>query len=417
MRLIPLILLLILLPAPTGAQLHLGTVQDLTFYSTALERETTCRVYLPPGYDHDDSDTRYPVIITLHGATVSYEVYNFMLPIIDLLWLNKTIDPFILVMPDGLCPPFNGSFYTNSELYGRYEDLISDDIIHLVDSTFNTHGSREYRAIMGHSMGAYGAFKQLFRHPDRYCAIAAHSGPVHIEMLHMLLPAVRTENGDPPYDWRYTPGRGLTNLLFTMAGAFSPNPLSDRLVAFPLDEQGEVMDSVMRLWNPHNIAEMVRWYMPATELGIYFDCGSRDEYQLYLHNRALSDSLEHYGIRHTYVEHAGDHTSGLPFRIPVAFRFLDQQFKGQQTGGQTLSDRQKRIVRVFPNPTSGQIWYEPEKPAELTDIWLVDELGRKLQSFPPAKQPLDLSGYPDGSYTLLFHYSVGLGRHSVVLTR
>ncbi len=290
--------LALLIPLLAQAQFRLGKVEDVTFESTAVGRESTTRVYLPPGYDQNNSHLKYPVILTLHGATVGYEAYDFMFPIIDALWLSGSIEHFILVMPDGRAEPFNGSFFTNSSLYGNYEDLISLEVVPLIDSLYHTYGTREMRAIMGHSMGAYGAFKQILKHPDLYCAIAAHSGPVHIEMLQSLIPDAKAENGDPPYVWNHTPGKGLTNLMMTMAGAFSPNPNSFNLVDFPLDENGELLDSVMQKWNPHNIVEMVRWHMPATDLAIYFDCGSQDQYYLYEHNQALSDTLRLYCIRH-----------------------------------------------------------------------------------------------------------------------
>ena len=410
------VVFLFLFVAQAPAQFHLGTVEDHEFYSQALGKNTTVRVYLPPGYDADNSTQKYPVIITLHGPTVRYEVYSFMFPIIDALWLNQSIEPFILVMPDGKCGPFNGSFYTNSALYGAYEDLISEDIIQYVDSAFQTYGTREFRAIMGHSMGAYGAFKQLFRHPDLYCAIAAHSGPVHIEMLEMLIPGVLDENGSPPYDWQYLPGRGLTNLIFTMAGAFSPDTSAAIQVSFPLDQAGNILDSVMEKWNPHNIVAMVRWYMPQTELGIYFDCGYRDDYQLYLHNRALSDSLTFYGIRHEYIEYLGDHTSGLPLRIPVAFRFLDQQFRGNQLRISANEEENRKVVRILPNPAQKQVWYEPEDLNQLLSVSLMDCSGRYLKSWPPRIQPLDLTGINSGIYYLIFRYQDSVTTNKLVIT-
>ncbi|MBT5426526.1 MAG: hypothetical protein HOK84_10035, partial [Bacteroidetes bacterium] len=366
---ISILLLVLLLPVRASfSQFHLGTVQDITFHSQALDSESTVRVYLPPDYNPENSYKKYPVIYTLHGASVGYDVYSFMFPIIDALWLSGSLEHFILVMPDGLVGPFNGSFYTNSSLYGNYEDLISYDIVPLIDSLFNTNPSRDMRAIMGHSMGSYGAFKQVLKHPDLFCAIAAHSGPNNIEMLQMLIPDVKAENGDPPYTWNHEPGKGLTNLMMTMAGAFSPNPTSPNLVDFPLDAQAEIIDSVLDRWNPHNIAEMVRWHMPATDLEIYFDCGAQDEYHLHLQNRALSDTLNIFGIKHHYVEYNGDHTSGLVFRVPIAFSFINGVFKRNLTQIEIDARPEPIVVNVFPNPGTGIFYFEPEKPELLQSI-------------------------------------------------
>ncbi len=386
------------------SQYHLGKVEDVSFFSPALDKETTVRIYLPPGYDPENTLKKYPVILSLHGASTGYEVYNFMLPIVDALWLAESIEYFILVMPDGQAAPFNGSFYTNSSLYGNFEDLISEDIVPLVDSLYNTYGSRDFRAIMGHSMGSYGAFKQALKHPQLYTAVAGHSGPLHIEMLQMLIPEVKAENGNPPYQWRHEAGKGLTNLIFTMAGAFSPNPDADNLVDFPLDDQGELIDSVMKKWNPHNIAELVRWYMPTTDLSIYFDCGEQDEYQLYLHNRALADTLNLFGIKHQYVEYFGDHTSGLPLRVPVAFMFIDEVFRGHLSEQGLLDLPEKQVVKVYPNPSKGIVYFEPENPKDLLSIQIYSNEGKLIKTLGPDQNPMDLTDLPTGSYQVFYHY-------------
>ncbi len=410
-----LVVVLMMLVLPGWSQLRLGTVENLTFFSEALERESTVRVYLPPGYDASDELTKYPVIFTLHGASMGNELYNYMFPIIDALWLSRSIDHFILVMPDGTAAPFNGSFFTNSSLYGNYEDLISYDIVPLIDSVYHTYGTRDMRAIMGQSMGSYGAFKQVLKHPDLFCAIAGHSGPVHIEMLQMLIPDVKAENGDPPYTWNHTPGKGLTNLIMTMAGAFSPNPESPNLVDFPMDDQGELIDSVMQRWNPHNIVEMVRWHMPATDLAIYFDCGSQDEYYLYLHNRALSDSLNLYGIKHQYVEYFGDHTSGLVFRVPVAFNFIDQVFKGNITTGLDARPDHKEVVQVFPNPSDEWLWFRPEHPSELKSIRIFNQLGAQINQINKNQNPIDIRHLPAGIYHVVFDHVSGSSSYQVII--
>ncbi|MEA1876607.1 MAG: alpha/beta hydrolase-fold protein [Bacteroidota bacterium] len=399
------------------AQFHLGKVEDLSFFSNALQKETAVRVYLPPGYNPLNSAKEYPVIMTLHGASSGYEVYSFMFPIIDALWVSRSIDHFILVMPDGQAEPFNGSFYTNSSLYGNYEDLISEDIVPLIDSLYHTKGSRDFRAIMGHSMGAYGAFKQVLKHPALFTAVAGHSGPLHIEMLEMLIPNVKAENGDPPYQWRHEAGKGISNLIFTMAGAFSPNPASDNLVDFPLDEQGDIIDSVMQRWNPHNIVEMVRWHMPATDLSIYFDCGAQDEYHLYLHNRALSDSLNLYGIRHQYVEYNGDHTSRLPFRVPVGFKFIDQVFKGNLTRIKLLDIPPKQVVNVFPNPSNGLVYFDPENPEELKTILVTTSDGKRIRTFKPNQNPMNFTNLPQGTYQIFFQYQKTTTAFPIVITK
>jgi S-formylglutathione hydrolase FrmB len=79
----------------------------------------------------------------------------------------------IIVMPDGLTPPYNGSFYTNSALYGNFEDFISEDLIFFTDSAFQTKNERGKRAIMGASMGGYGALKTALKHQNLFVLLCA----------------------------------------------------------------------------------------------------------------------------------------------------------------------------------------------------------------------------------------------------
>ena len=50
-----------------------GAVVDTTIYSPALDTDRDVRIYLPEGYDPDDS-RRYPVVYFLHGASVTYDL-------------------------------------------------------------------------------------------------------------------------------------------------------------------------------------------------------------------------------------------------------------------------------------------------------------------------------------------------------
>lgn len=45
--------------------------EQKTIYSKALQQEKTYYVGLPTGYNASDTSTKYPVIIFLHGASVT----------------------------------------------------------------------------------------------------------------------------------------------------------------------------------------------------------------------------------------------------------------------------------------------------------------------------------------------------------
>jgi enterochelin esterase-like enzyme len=141
-----------------------GSITNIQFYSHSLEMERNVQIYLPEGYTEQDS-VRYPVIYFLHGADQNSTSNSELLTACNNLIENKEIRPCIIVKPDGSCPPWGRSYFTNSELYGNFEDYIVYDLVAYMDSAYKTVSVRDKRAIMGYSMGAYGAMKLALKNP------------------------------------------------------------------------------------------------------------------------------------------------------------------------------------------------------------------------------------------------------------
>lgn len=132
-------------------------IHDVTFQSASLNREVSYRVVLPTRIA---AGVKFPAVYLLHGANGSFRD-----------WSNETdVARFaerglILVMPDG-----DESWYTNSaeRPRDRYEDYITQDLVADVEARFPAATRRESRAIIGVSMGGFGAVKLALRHPDVY---------------------------------------------------------------------------------------------------------------------------------------------------------------------------------------------------------------------------------------------------------
>jgi enterochelin esterase-like enzyme len=403
-----LIALFLLIPQDAAAT---GRIDDYKFLSKALNREMTCRVYLPGEYDPFNPDKRFPVVYFLHGASLGYDSYDALFVILEQLIAVKLIQPLIMVLPDGLAPPYNGSFYTNSVLYGNFEDYIAHDLVSFVDSAFYTKNDRNKRAIMGASMGGYGALKIAFKHQEQYIAVSGHSGPVNINMLDIFIPdLIREDGGTTPFHWSPGPGKSLTNLTFSMAGAFSPNLSNIYQVDFPLDSLARPIPEVMERWKTENVCELARTYHPGPRLGIIFDCGNADDYYLYYQNRSLNDTLTKYGIPHKYEEYLGTHTSGLPVRVSLALIYFDNIFKADYSGVPGVEAGQD--WKVFLNPSSGNLTVlnndtPGSQPAGF--IRILDGLGRSVaeQVLTNRFNTVNLSGLPEG----LYFYRIHCGTH------
>jgi S-formylglutathione hydrolase FrmB len=137
-------------------------LRDVTFYSSALRRQMPYRVLLPaevlPGQ-------KLPVVYLLHGGTGNFRDWSN-----DFDVARYAKRGLILVMPEGAF-----SFYLNSagKPEDKYEDYVTTDLIGDVESRFPAAKGREHRALMGISMGGFGAIKLGLSHPDLFSFIAA----------------------------------------------------------------------------------------------------------------------------------------------------------------------------------------------------------------------------------------------------
>ena len=143
--------------------------EDVTFYSSALDRDMTYRVYLPRDVS---AGTRLPAVYLLHGCGSSFRD-----------WSNYSdvgayaAKGFILVMVDGAC-----SYYVNAALNSKdkYEDYFVHDLISDAESRFPVLADRENRAVVGVSMGGFAAVKQALTRPDLLGFVGAISPAVDV---------------------------------------------------------------------------------------------------------------------------------------------------------------------------------------------------------------------------------------------
>jgi enterochelin esterase-like enzyme len=372
------IILVLLYPTILLAQ---GTVDNASFFSDVLGENRYVDVYLPQSYDPSGS-VDYPVIYFLHGGGGDNNSYPYLINILDDLIGNDIIQPVIVAKPDGDCGPYIGSFYVNSALYGDFEDYIAFDVVQFIDSNYKTIPDREKRCLMGHSMGGYGSAMLAMKHSDIFKGFASHGGSLeYFSIMNFWRPVILAENGGaPPY--HYSPYVGAFSFIaFTLAGAFTPNLNNPPYwVDFPLDLNGDIIDSVMTRFIPFNPPYLARQLPPNTDLAIYFDCGTNDEYYLYPGNAALADTLHSLGIIHTFESYQGDHSNMLEERFPIALEFLDSVMNAATgiTGSSTIP-ASFVLNQNYPNPfnASTNISFEAVKPGNLK-LAVYDLLGKEI---------------------------------------
>lgn len=281
-------------------------------------------VYVP--HDYEASEQRYPVIFGLTGFTgtgAGYLNRAFLRPafdeILDDLIGNRGMPGVIYAMPDCITS-YGGSQYVNSSAVGKYEDYIVHELVPFIDKEFRT---TERRACVGGSSGGVGSFSLAAKHPDVFQAYADHSGdsafeycflgdvPKYIQAMEKF--DYKVENFVPkmrdilPKDDKF---HVLINMT-AMAACYSPNPDVKPLgFELPFDpKNGKLRPEVWKKWEKFDPVHMVE---PLAEnlrklRFQYIDCGTRDQFHLYLGSRQLTAKLTQFGIKHHYEEYDSDH--------------------------------------------------------------------------------------------------------------
>jgi S-formylglutathione hydrolase FrmB len=138
-------------------------VERASYPSTALHREASFLVYLPAG--HASASAHYPVIYMLTGEDQSDTAFLQigLQGALDKLIAKHVIPPVIAVMIQG----GHGSNNWRNDGAQRYESYILE-VQELIDRTLPTVPARDARAVVGDSMGGYGAMNVALANPYRF---------------------------------------------------------------------------------------------------------------------------------------------------------------------------------------------------------------------------------------------------------
>jgi S-formylglutathione hydrolase FrmB len=255
--------LVLLLCAPAASTV--AEVRPGTFHSESLGRDVSYVVDLPPAYE-TSGERKYPVVYALHGL---FEGSGFwerrgLAPILAGLRASGAVPEFLVVAVDG-----GNSFFANAP-GGRYEDMVTKDVVAHVEATYRVLPGRKGRALLGVSMGGYAA--------------------LHIAMLLERIPSAEQ-------------GAGRWHMA-----AFN------KVFGDPIDPA---------LWTENDPLVWAKRVDPKAVPALFLDCGAEDRYGLANGHRALHRILEERGIPHEFELPPGDH--GYEFvraHLEKSLRFL-----------------------------------------------------------------------------------------------
>jgi len=140
-----------------------SSIDAVSYSSAALHGTGSFLTYLPPGYSSTAS--HYPVLYLLTGNDQSNTAFLQigLQSQLDRLISHHVIPPVIAVMIQG----GPGSNNWRNQGAARYESYILE-VQQLIDRTLPTLAVRNARAIMGDSMGGYGAMNVALANPYRF---------------------------------------------------------------------------------------------------------------------------------------------------------------------------------------------------------------------------------------------------------
>ena len=144
------------------------TLRDFTFHSDALGRDMPYRVIWPV----EPPGRKLPVVYLLHGGGGGFRDWSNYSDV-----ARFAESGLFLVMPEG-----ESSYYTNAvdPPQDRFEDYITHDLISDVESRFPVAAGRENRALIGVSMGGFGAVKIGLRRPDLFSFVGGISSAIDV---------------------------------------------------------------------------------------------------------------------------------------------------------------------------------------------------------------------------------------------
>ncbi|MFB6457804.1 alpha/beta hydrolase-fold protein [Chitinophaga sp. Hz27] len=229
-------------------QVKAAVVDTLQVYSPVMKKNITTLVVRPEG----KQENPLPAVYVLHG----YSGNPARTLALDIPSLPRLADDYhmVFVLPDG---GFD-KWYLNSPLLvdAQYETFLSKELPAYIDNRYTTRTDRFGRAIMGWSMGGYGALHTGMHYSHMFGAIGSICGAVEI------LPFIQD---------------------------FGIN---------------KIIGNDSTVWKQYDVLQNAG-LLAFSQQEIILSCGTADPFLLY--NRALDVKLNELHIAHTYVESPGAH--------------------------------------------------------------------------------------------------------------
>ena len=154
-------------PQPEFQRYHSGLSLQSLLVSPGKAFTVPYDILLPEDY-LSNPERRYPVVYLLHGYGDDNTSWNgqWMQGVSKITSLEKYsgLEPMIYVFPMGW-KTYYSNYYDGTF---RYMDMFIQELIPHIDGKFRTIADREHRALIGYSMGGFGAMVLPMKHPEMF---------------------------------------------------------------------------------------------------------------------------------------------------------------------------------------------------------------------------------------------------------
>ncbi len=320
---------------------QLSLMESLTMRSEILNQEIRFSIQLPP--DYYQTDKKYPTVYLLHGLgddETSWIEYGQIDKISMQLWEQKEIVPMIFVMPQGF-----RSYYSNTyDSAFMYRDMFTKEFVPYIDSMFLTLSNRNNRALVGYSMGGFGAMSLALKNPELFRI------SVPLSMSIRTQDQYETEKAE---EWNQQWGR-----IFGGVGTTG----SDRITDF------------YKANNPFYL--LPEYGTSANGQFLFYLFNGDREYTLAKSNEKLHSLMLNLGINHHYKVDKGSHSfSFWVSSMPNALRFISDGFENKTYRGDLVSEPGFK-------PIDPKQWNEIQYRDENFQVYLPNDYDKTTRQYP-----------------------------------
>jgi len=268
-------------------------LQNQSVKSNILDLSINYEVLLPENYN--TSKDSFPVVYLLHGYGDSQTAWAAD----GLIQYYSDQDvatngPMIFVMPQGF------SYYYVNRYNGNfpYMDFFARELVPEIDRLFRTKKNSQNRAVMGYSMGGYGALILPAMHPETFSIGVPLSMSFRTDAQYMA---------EPQSGWNSQWGS-----IFGGIGKTGQDRLTDYFK----------LHSPFHFFAQSNLSKY-------SNLKFFIDCGD-DEESLHITNGSLHNLMSDVSLLHEFRVKNGGHSWDYWHKaLPEALKFIGYGFSGK----------------------------------------------------------------------------------------